>query len=125
MALPGKHIKELYNKLKRPEARILAQLRTGMVRLNSYLNRIGATDSDMCPCGQSVETIKHFLFRCTMWTQQRTALYQQTATRRGNLSHYLGGKARTDAESWAPDMAAVRATITFATATGRLSGECV
>ena len=33
-ALPGKHTRDLYDKLKRREASVLAQLRTGMTRLN-------------------------------------------------------------------------------------------
>lgn len=44
IALPGKHTRELYDKLKRREASMLAQLRTGMTRLNGFLSRIGAVD---------------------------------------------------------------------------------
>jgi hypothetical protein len=36
-ALPGRHTRLLYNAFKRIEASILAQLRTGMSRLNGYL----------------------------------------------------------------------------------------
>jgi len=39
---------------------------------------------------------------------------------RGNISFYLGGKTPMDDENWAPNMNAVRATIRFAIATGRL-----
>ena len=39
-ALPGKHTKALYDQLTRREAGVLAQLRTGMARLNGYLSRI-------------------------------------------------------------------------------------
>jgi hypothetical protein len=45
----------------------------------------------------------------------------QTDTRRGNLSYYLGGKAPSDPETWAPNMEVVRATIKYAIATGRLN----
>jgi ribonuclease HI len=45
-ALPGKHTRTIYDALKRREANILAQLRTGMARLNGYLHRIGAAESD-------------------------------------------------------------------------------
>src|SRR4051812_38097085 len=62
MALPGKHVKDLYDGLNRKEAKTLAQLRTGMSRLNSYLNKIGAVDSDLCASGQASETVEHFLF---------------------------------------------------------------
>jgi ribonuclease HI len=64
-ALPGKHTRLLYNGFKRTEADILAQLRTGMSRLNGYLYQINAADTDLCACGQAKETVEHFLFRCT------------------------------------------------------------
>jgi hypothetical protein len=52
-ALPGKHTRLLYNGFKRTEAGILAQLRTGMSRLNGYLYRINAAETDLCTCGQA------------------------------------------------------------------------
>jgi len=122
-ALPGKHTRILYNTLKRKEANVLVQLRTGMARLNGYLYQIGAVESDLCTCGQARETVKHFLFRCTRWEAYRTQMLAHTETRRGNLSFYLGGKALSDPDQWAPDMDAVRATIKFAMATGRLDTE--
>ncbi|EAQ90194.1 hypothetical protein CHGG_06813 [Chaetomium globosum CBS 148.51] len=51
-ALPGKHTRHLYDKLKRKEA--LAYWRSsepGMARLNGFLSRIGAVESDLCACG--------------------------------------------------------------------------
>jgi ribonuclease HI len=119
-ALPGKHTRQLYDGLSWREANILAQLRTGMARLNTYLHRINAAPSDLCACGQARETVEHFLFRCTKWTAFRTEMLQCTETRRSNISFYLGGKTTTDDKSWTPDMKAVRATIRFAIATGRL-----
>ena len=123
LALPGKHTRILYDALKRKEANTLAQLRTGMARINGYLHRIGATESDQCACGQAKETVKHFLFRCTMWDSHRAPLLQQTDTRRGSLSFYLGGKGPSDPENWTPNMDAVRATVKYAISTGRLEIE--
>jgi hypothetical protein len=125
MALPGSHTRILYDGLKRKEAMVLAQLRTGMTRLNSYLSKIGVAQSDLCICGQASETVEHFLFRCTKWTELRKGMLQCTETRRGNLSFYLGGKTRSDPERWKPDMNAVRETIKYALATGRLDRERV
>jgi hypothetical protein len=88
IALPGKHTRALYDSLKRREACVLAQLRTGMARLNGYLCRIGKAESDQCECGQARETVNHFLFRCTRWQEHRTQMLAQTETRRGNLSLY-------------------------------------
>jgi ribonuclease HI len=122
-ALPGKHTRTLYDGLKRGEASVLAQLRTGMARLNGYLHQIGASESDICICRQARETVKHFLFRCTRWDEYRRELFAQTNTRRGNLSFYLGEKTPSDPEKWAPNMDAVRATIKYAIATGRLNSD--
>ena len=68
VALPGKHTRQLYDQLSWKEANVLAQLRTGMARLNTYLYRIKATLTEQCECGQARETIDHFLFRCRRWT---------------------------------------------------------
>jgi len=120
-ALPGRHTRALYEALKRRESDVLAQLRTGMMRLNSYLRKIGAAESDMCDCGQAPETTEHFLFRCKKWSGQREILFTCSRTKIGNLSFWLGGKATSDDDKWEPDMRAVRATIRFAIATKRLA----
>ncbi|RKK21135.1 hypothetical protein BFJ66_g17708, partial [Fusarium oxysporum f. sp. cepae] len=120
-ALPGKHTRMLYNKLSWKEASVLAQLRTGMARLNGYLYQIRAAPTGECPCGRAKETVEHFLFRCVQWTAQRKEMMSQCVEeKRGNLSFHLGGKAASDGQKWAPNMEAVRATIRFAIATGRL-----
>jgi ribonuclease HI len=122
-ALPGKHTKQLYDQLSWKEASVLAQLRTGIARLNAYLVHIGAAPSDTCDCGQARETVEHFLFRCQKWTAYRTELLQCTDTQRGNISFYLGGKSPSDDQKWTPNLEAVRATIRFALATGRLDAS--
>jgi hypothetical protein len=119
-ALPGKHTRTLYDPLKRKEADVLSQLRTGMVRLNSFLCKIGTVESDTCECGLASETVEHFLFRCAKWTAQREGMLRCSQAKMGNLSYFLGGKAASDGDKWTPDMRAVRATIKFAIATGRL-----
>ncbi|EGU72476.1 hypothetical protein FOXB_17015, partial [Fusarium oxysporum f. sp. conglutinans Fo5176] len=123
MALPGKHTRLLYDDLSRREASVLSQLRTGMARLNGYLFRIRVAASQQCACGQAIETVEHFLFRCTKWTAHRTEMLQCTETLRGNLSFYLGGKSPSDDAKWKPSMQAVHATIRFAMATGRLDTQ--
>ncbi|KAJ6168143.1 hypothetical protein N7497_000986 [Penicillium chrysogenum] len=119
-ALPGKHTRQLYDRLSWKEASVLAQLRTGMARLNGYLYRINVADVDQCACGQARETVEHFLFRCQKWTAHRTELLQCTNTHRGNISFFLGGKSPSDDQKWRPNLKAVRASIRFAIATGRL-----
>jgi hypothetical protein len=122
-ALPGRHTRTLYDVLERKDASILAQLGTGMTHLNGYLNRIGATESDQCECGQARETVKHFLFRCTKWDILRTQMLEKSETRKGNLSYFLGGKAKSDPKTWTPNINAVRATIKYAIATRRLESD--
>ncbi|KAF5137915.1 hypothetical protein E5D57_001694 [Metarhizium anisopliae] len=122
-ALPGPHTRSLYDGLKRKEADVLAQLRTGKARLNSYLQRIGAAESKVCDCGQATETIEHFLFRCIRWKAQREILFKVSRSKIGNLSFFVGGKAASDGEKWAPDMKAVRAAIKFAMETKRFEME--
>ena len=120
-ALPGKHTKALHDNLSSGEASILAQLRTGKSALNGFLYRIGHAETAQCECGHQKETVEHFLFRCIQWKSQRKRLLQQTESRRGCLSYFLGGKAASESEPWTPNMATVRATIKFASDTGRLT----
>ncbi|OQD92303.1 hypothetical protein PENSOL_c042G06037 [Penicillium solitum] len=119
-ALPGKHTRQLYDRLSWKEASVLAKPRTGMARLNGYLFRINAAEADQCACGQARETVDHFLFRCRKWTVYRTEMLQCTNTHRSNISFFLGGKSPSDDQNWTPNLEAVRASIRFAIATGRL-----
>ena len=119
-ALPGGHTRLLYDELSWSERSVLAQLRTGMLRLNYYLRQIKESASDLCDCGREKETVSHFLFRCSQWTALRKPMLACTDTQRGNPSFYLGGKSALDGDKWKPNMAAVRTTIRFAMATCRL-----
>jgi hypothetical protein len=119
-ALPGKHTRQLYDRLPWKEASVLAQLRTGMARLNGYLYRLKVAETDQCACRQARETVEHFLFRCRKWTTHWTEMVQYTHTHRGNLFFFFGGKSPSDKQGWTPNLKAVRATIRFAIATGRL-----
>ena len=125
-ALPGQHTKSLYDALDKKEASILAQLRTGMARLNDYLHRIGVSDTEQCECGTGKETIKHFLFLCPRWGHLRTQLLQQVGARIGDLSFCLGGRSKNqalDPSPWKPAMKGVRAAVHYAIATKRLLNE--
>jgi ribonuclease HI len=129
-ALPGRHTRLLYDNLCRTDAAILAQLRTGMARLNEYLSKIAATETDECECGCGVvESVVHFLFTCPKWSTARQSMRTAHKDRFGELSFALGGystyerngrKVDGEKEQWKPNMKAVRATIAFARATKRL-----
>ena len=122
-ALPGKHTRQLYDRLSWKEASVLAQLRTGMVRLNGYLYRINVAQTDQCACGQAREIVEHFLFRCRKWTTYWTEMLQYTYTYRGTISFFLDGKSPSDDQDWTSNLEAVRASIRFAIATGRLDAS--
>lgn len=64
----------MYHGLKRAQAAVLTQLRTGHVALNHYLHRINAIDSPLClRCGEP-ETVDHYLLRCSRFLAPRQAL---------------------------------------------------
>jgi hypothetical protein len=122
---------ELYRQLNSKEAAILTQLRTGKTFLKEYLFKIKASETATCDCGFT-ESIAHFLFSCSRWKQQRTKMRQQHGERFGDLSYALGGySSRQEGgknidgpiEHWKPDISMVRATIQFATDTGRLQAS--
>lgn len=120
-AWPGSHTRRIYDGLSKRQASVLAQLRTGMTPLNGYLQRITAVESDLCECGEAIESREHFVFRCTRWSEQRKMLGVWTAE--DKLSRLLGGKTSTDTEDWTPDKDAVRAVIHFTLATIRFERD--
>jgi hypothetical protein len=73
-AWPGNHTRRMYDDLSKRQASILAQLRTGMTPLNGYLHNIKAVETNLCECGEAVESREHFVFRCARWSEQRQIL---------------------------------------------------
>jgi hypothetical protein len=132
-ALPGNHVKLLYDNLTRKESQILAQLRTGHCALNSFLAKIGAAENGLCECGQASESVRHFLLHCQKYQQLRNEMIEKAGKHYGDLSHMLGGKGRPQApgtsetgkgqKSWKPDVTVVKTVIRFALNTGRLSNN--
>lgn len=55
-ALPGRHTRRLYDGINWDKATILAHLRSGYCRLNGYLHKIKASNTDKCECGKT-ETV--------------------------------------------------------------------
>jgi hypothetical protein len=91
-ALPGKHVRLLYDTLTRTEAQALAQLRTGHSELRGFLARIRAEETDQCECGQGKEDTRHFLFHCQRYQYLRGGMIKEGGERYGNLSYMLGGR---------------------------------
>lgn len=65
-ALPGKHT-EMRSRI---EVALLCQLRSGMCRLNRYLTKIGAVETDMNECDRESESEDQCIFRCPQWLEQ-------------------------------------------------------
>jgi exonuclease III/ribonuclease HI len=132
-ALPGKHVRLLYDTLSRAEAQTLAQLRTGHSRLRRFLTTIGAMADNQCVCGQGKEDTRHFLIHCRRYQHLRGDMIKECKERYGDLSYMLGGRSsykKPDGsdldgprDKWKPNVAAVRATIKFAMKTGRLNPQ--
>ena len=120
-AWPGTHTRRVYDDLTKRQASILAQLRTGMTPLNGYLHNIKAVESNLCECGEAVESREHFVFHCVRWSEQRKILGVHTDE--DGFSRLLGGKSTMDTDDWAPDMDAVRAVIHFTLATKRFEHD--
>ncbi|KAI7722998.1 hypothetical protein KC353_g1 [Hortaea werneckii] len=120
-AWPGTHTRRMYDDLTKRQASILAQLRTGMTPLNGYLHNIKAVESNLCECGEAVESREHFVLRCARWSGQRKIL--GVYADEDNFSRLLGGKSAMDTDDWSPDMNAVRAVIHFTLATKRFEHD--
>ena len=129
-AIPGRHTLALYNTMNKKEASVLVQLRTGHLRLNSFLYKINTADTDQCECGRGPETIRHYLLLCPRYESQRRTLADKLGPQYGNVSHMVGGRdmhAPTGrqhrdgpVERWKPDISVVRETIRFVLDSGRL-----
>jgi len=75
--------------LSRRQATLLMQVHSGHIPLNSFLHRIGKSESEACPTCQvgagaaPAETVTHFIFHCGTYTAQRRMLAR--AIGQGNL----------------------------------------
>jgi hypothetical protein len=125
-ALPGRHVRKLYDRLKRADAAILAQLRGGYCRLNGYLFKIGQTDSERCECGER-ETVEHFLLECPRWAIQRERRWRREERGKLTVAKMCGAYSSEELdgpmENWQPTMQTVRETISFVKDTGRLDAR--
>jgi hypothetical protein len=129
-AIPGKHTRTLYDRLSKKDASVLAQLRTGKCRLNHYLARINAAQTEICQCGREAETVRHFLFRCPRWRTTRNDLQLTSQPQWGEHSYWLGAWSDRrghggqyvygEKEKWKPDMKAIKKILDFVRTTRRL-----
>lgn len=125
-ALPGRHVRKLYDGLSRMDAAILAQLRGGYCRLNAYLFKIGQVDSELCECGNK-ETVEHFLLECPRWDAHRKRRWKREELEKLTVTRMCGAYSSEDLdgpiEKWRPTMQTVRETISYVKDTGRLDAR--
>src|SRR6266542_4134327 len=82
--------------LKRGEAALLMQIRSGHIPLNSFLFKIGKSESKLCQqcrgnAGEEApaETVTHFLFQCSAFTTQRRQLVRAVGGANINLKNIM------------------------------------
>lgn len=63
-------------KLPRPDATLVAQIRSGHCPLNSYLFRFKAVESPLCDLCRQVEDVDHFLTQCRKFIGLRRDLFK-------------------------------------------------
>lgn len=118
-AIPGPHVRKLYDHLPRHRTSLLTQLRIGHTWLRSYQKRIGKSDSDKCECG-AIETIIHVLVDCPRLRGPRTQLRQKIKERFNSLSTMLGGrKPGSDGKMVNITVDELQAVLDFAEQSGR------
>jgi len=81
---------ELYDGLSRRNTAMLVRLRTGHCALNNYLNRMNITESPMCECRQSRETVRHYIMECPIYESCRETLRNTVGARNLRLERLLG-----------------------------------
>jgi ribonuclease HI len=101
--------------LSRSQASLMIQIRSGHIPLNVYLFKINKSDTEFCQACeegdanlQCRETVKHFLFECPSFSQEREELVDKITRSHLNLKDIM---LSTDH---------MRALATFVNRTGRL-----
>jgi ribonuclease HI len=77
--MPSNKDKRLTEGLRRLQASLIMQLRTGHVVLDKYLHRISKSDTPRCPsCHHEEESIHHYIFNCPTWKHERSGKETRT-----------------------------------------------
>ena len=68
---------------------IQTQLRNEMSNLNSHLYAIQKVTSPACACGCKVESVRHYILSCPLYTEQRRSLFNSMSqTLNSNFTQY-------------------------------------
>ena len=79
-SLPSDKFLEITSSLNCRQASLLTQLRTGHIPINKHLHRIQKSDTLYClqyTCIQATKDIRHLIFTCPRYTQERYQLIQR------------------------------------------------
>jgi hypothetical protein len=68
----------MYEGLPKATNATMIQLRTGKIRLKSYLCGIRAAETGDCECGQDLQTVRHVVCECPLLSSRRKALLGRT-----------------------------------------------
>lgn len=105
---PSNKFLTLAGELKRNEASLLFQLRTGHIPLRAHLYKIKKATSPSCPhCGNDDqhETVFHYLIQCEHYRHERHILFLKLKRMASSLSYLL-----TSDDAVAPLLSFVHAT---------------
>ena len=91
-SLPSDEFIHIANQLRRNQASVLIQLRTGHLPLNNILFRIRRSDTPNCPhCYNNTrETLMHYIFFCPHYEQARRQLNAATNREKNAIGFLLG-----------------------------------
>jgi len=93
-AIPGPHVRKLYDHLSRHRAAFPTQLRIGHNWLKSFQKHIEYSEVDRRECG-AVETTVHIFIDCPKQRELRRQLRKLIGDRFNSLATILGGRAET------------------------------
>jgi ribonuclease HI len=108
--------RKLRNGLTREQASIVMQIRCRHIPLNAYLHRIEKSASRMCQkCNQGEEgvpeTVKHFVFECPTYTENRRVMENVT------------GRGQTDLKEIMTDLKKLKALTAYINQTKRFKQQ--
>jgi len=80
----------LYQNITRQEAAWIVRLRTAHCNLNKYLHRFGHAETVTWECGDSEETVTHYLLWCTKFDREREKLRKEVGIGGMKVEKLLG-----------------------------------
>ena len=94
-SLPSQDYLHIISQLRRNQASLLTQMRTGHAPLNEILYRIKKSDTPDCPhCGTGFrESIFHFLLSCPHYTSARRTLQSSLNRHALSIPFFLGTRS--------------------------------